>query len=124
MFLQLPTIQINWTTPEFSTLINFDVDEFEQGNNILPWNCKGCEFIDKLDKYILISNLKIISDNKLKTLLTKEPKYQKEKTISFQKAKLDFIAGLNKPIDAWFTEHSHEKNIHWMKIKHNLKIRF
>ena len=31
-------------------------------------------------------------------LFTKGPKYQENKTISFEKAKLDFTAGLNKSV--------------------------
>ena len=56
----------------------------------------------------MISNLRFIRDNKLKT---NESKYEKGKTISFEKAKLQFIAGRNKSIDAWFTKYSHEKKL-------------
>ena len=48
-------------------------------------------------------------DNKLKKLFTKGPKYQESKTISFGKAKVDFIACLNVSIETWYTKHGYEK---------------
>ena len=75
------------------------------------WNCGGSDFIDQHYKHIFTDNLKIIRDNKCRKLFTKEPKFQENKTVYFQKAKLNILSGLNEPVEVWYIKHGHYKNL-------------
>lgn len=52
-----------------------------------------------------------MKDNRLSNLFTKRPKYQGNKTISFGKAKLDIIAGINVSFETWCTKFGYHKNL-------------
>lgn len=66
----------------------------------------------------MTGNFKIIRDNK-KFFSTKGPKNEENKMISFGKAKLDIIAGLNESIETWCTKHGYDKNY---SLKSNIRI--
>ena len=92
----IPTVIYNPEKPIHSWIFNFSttvsnlhIDRFVQVSAILQCNSEGFEFIDQHHKNILTGNLKIISDNKIRNLFTKSPKYYEK--IYFEKAKLDIF---------------------------------
>ena len=54
---------------------NLDVKAFIQDNTILRCNCASSGFIDKDNRHIVTEDLRIDGNNKLGTLLTKDPEY-------------------------------------------------
>ena len=91
----VPTVAYNLENPIYSRIfhfntfmLNLDFDRFMLDSTILSCNYVGSEF----RKHILTSNLKNMRKNKLRKLFIKGPKYRENKTISFEKARLDFIA--------------------------------
>lgn len=88
---------------------NLGVNRFLPGNTILPCNWEVSEFIDH--KHILTCNLKIIQDNNFKKLFTKGPKHRENKTMPFEKAKLETTSGLIEFIETWCSKHDHDKNL-------------
>ena len=66
--------------------------------------------IDQHHKHILAGNLRIIRDNNLKKLSSKESEYGENKTLSFEKIKLDIFAALNGSVETWCTKRGYDKN--------------
>ena len=64
--------------------------------------------MDQHHKHILIGNLKIIRDYKLRNVYTMGPKYIKDEKL---KSQVTHIARLNESNETWFTKHDYEKSL-------------
>lgn len=110
---QLPIIDSNplYRILDFNTFVSkLDVYRFLQNNTILLCNCEGSEFIGQHQKHVLISNLKIMRDSKLRKVIHKGTKYQENNTISSKIVKLDIVAGINDSIETSCTKNGCEKS--------------
>ena len=74
----------------------------------LPCNCKDSPFIDKHHGHVMTGDLNIIKDQKLRTLVSKGPKYREPKSIDWNKARESIYAGVNLCASTWC--HKHNKN--------------
>ena len=98
-------------------------------SSVYIYVCSKISIIDQHHKHILAGNLRIIRDNNLKKLSSKEPEYGENKTFSFGKIKLDIFAALNGSIETWCTKRGYDKNycsksnsrIHHLSMKLNVK---
>ena len=84
-----PTVVYSLTNTVRSKIFNFnkfvsnlDVKAFIQDNTILRCNCASSGFIDKDIRHIVTEDLRIVGNNKLGKLLTKDPEYRGTNNIS------------------------------------------
>ena len=103
-----PTVIYHLTDTIRSKLFNykefvqtFDVDAFLADNSVLPCDCDNSSFTNHDHGHIISGDLNIVSDVKLRNLLSKGPKYREPLPFSCEKAKEDIILGLNSCIEAW-----------------------
>ena len=61
---------------------NLHVKAFLQDSSIFPCSCEFCDYINKNYQHIITSDLRIMKNNKLRKLSTKNPKYRENKNIS------------------------------------------
>ena len=79
-------------------------------SSVYIYVCSKITIIDQHHKHILGGSLRIIRDNNLKKLSSKEPEYGENKTLSFEKIKLDIFAALNGSVETWCTKRGYDKN--------------
>ena len=114
----IPTVIYQLTDSIRSKLFNYkdfvqtlNVDAFIEDNNTLPCDCHNSPFMDSDHNHILTGDLNIISDSKLKALITKGPKYREPLPFSFDKAKSEIILGLDTCIDTWCSKTKFSKSL-------------
>ena len=105
---EVPTVVYKLEDSICSKIFNFnkfikalDLDTFLQDETILPCNCEGSIFTDSHHKHIITGDLRLVTNNKLRKLLVKGPKYREPVTIDFDKAKEEIIASIDIVIDRW-----------------------
>ena len=108
----IPTVVYTLTNPIGSKIFNFnkfvnklDVKAFLDDNSTLPCECSGSQFIDKDHNHVITGNLKIISNNKLRKLFSKGPKYRESKTINYNIARESILSGITSCIELWCNKH-------------------
>ena len=76
-------------------LNELDLVKFSQNSKSIACNCKNYseEFMDKNRGHVL-SNLKIIQNNKLQKIFSKEPKFREPEIIDWYKARLTIHSGI------------------------------
>ena len=77
-----PTVLYSLTEPISTKIFNFnkfvsslDLPAFVKDNTILPCNCKDSPFKDDHHGHIISGDLRIITDNKLRKIFSKGPKF-------------------------------------------------
>ena len=83
---------------------SLDVDAFLQDNTILPCECDHSPFTDAHHAHIVTGNSDIVSNDKLRKLISKGPKYREPQQFSYPKAKDSILSGLDDCIQAWSTK--------------------
>ena len=103
-----PMVVYELTETIHSKLFNYkkfvqsiDVDSFISDSTILPCNCDGSPFRDEHHEHIITGNLEIVSDTKLRKLISKGPKYREPVQFSCNNAKTEILKGIDKCIDTW-----------------------
>ena len=103
-----PTIVYQLTDTIRSKLFNYkefvqsiDVDAFLADNSILPCDCASSSFVNHDHGHIMSGDLNIISDPKLRSLISKGPKYREPLPFSCDRAKDEILVGLDNCIDSW-----------------------
>ena len=66
---------------------NLAIDDFLKDPNILPCNCESSSFTDIHHKHIVTGDLRIISNNRLRKIFSKGPKYRVNRNIDLDKAR-------------------------------------
>ena len=114
----IPTVIYQLTDSIRSKLFNYkdfvqtlNIDAFIEDNNTLPCDCHNSPFTDSDHNHILTGDLNIISDSKLKALITKGPKCREPLPFSFDKAKSEIILGLDICIDTWCSKTKFSKSL-------------
>ena len=112
-----PTVVYQLTDTIRSKLFNYkkfvqslDVDAFLQDNTILPCECDHSQFLNKDHGHIISGDLNIITDERLRALLTKGPKYREPLPFSCVKAKESILVGINSCIDSWSSKSGNTKS--------------
>ena len=67
----------------------------------LPCNCARSPFIDEHHKHVITGDLRIVTNNKLRKLFVKGPKYREPVTINFEEARKEIIDGLEIVVGRW-----------------------
>lgn len=111
----------------FNKFVNsLNLDEFLVNPNILPCECDNSPFVDKHHKHIISGDLRIISNNVLRKIFTKGPKYRQNKPVNLEKAKCCILNGLEDCVDTFCNKHDIHKSVfnEWInKIKAKLNSR-
>ena len=82
--------------------MNILVDEEESFVGNLPsCECTSSEFCDPHHKHIISGDLRIITNQKLRKLLSKEPNYREPKMLNYHKCKLSIESSITSAIDAF-----------------------
>ena len=74
---------------------NLDIDSYLNDKSILPCHCSNSPFVDPHHQHIVSGNLKIITNNKLRKLLSKGPKFRESRPLNWNKAKESIFSGLD-----------------------------
>ena len=105
---EVPMVTYNLQEPISSKIFNYnhfvksiDVQQFLIDDTILPCECTNSPYHDPHHKHIITGDLRIISNNKLRKLFTKGPKYRQPKPLNWNKAKEHVMAGLKSCIGTW-----------------------
>ena len=69
--------------------------DFESGTNIYSCNCSNSEFIDKDHGHIITGDLRVVKNNKLRSLLTKGPNYRLPQTINYNKCQTEICLSVD-----------------------------
>ena len=103
-----PTVVYRLVDSIRTTIFNFskfvrelDVDAFLRDNNILPCNCNSSIYADPYHKHIVSGDLRLISNNKLRKLFTKGPKYREPVSIDLQEAKVELLGCVDELVSSW-----------------------
>ena len=112
----LPMIVYKLSTPISSTIFNFkkfvknlDTNLFIQDNSILPCTCDNSPFKDPYHKHIVSGDLNIVTNNKLRKLLSKGLKYRESKPLNWVKARDSIISGLEECINNYCRDNALNK---------------
>ena len=80
---------------------SMDVDAFLSDETILPCECHTSSFCDQDHKHVITGNLDLVTDLKLRNLISKGPKYREPVQFSCEKATEEVLKGIDKCINAW-----------------------
>ena len=80
---------------------SFDVNSFMSDNSVLPCECEHSQFSNPDHGHVICGDLNIVSDDKLRALFTKGPKYRVPQPFSCSKAKESIVRGLDECISSW-----------------------
>ena len=80
---------------------SMDVDAFLSDETILPCECHTSSFCDQDHKHVITGNLDLVTDLKLRNLISKGPKYREPVQFSCKKATEEVLKGIDKCINAW-----------------------
>jgi len=104
----VPTVVYNLEDSIHSKVFNYnkfvnklDLDAFLRDETILPCNCANSPFIDSHHGHIITGDLKVVTDSKLRNLLSKGPSHREPVTLNFDKAKEEILSGINLLVTKW-----------------------
>ena len=98
-----PMITYKLSLPVSSKIFNFkkfvnklDTNLFIQDKSIFPCYCNNSPFKDPYHNHIVSGDLKIVTNNQLRKLLSKGPKFREPKPLNWSKAKESIVSGLSE----------------------------
>ena len=113
----VPTVVYNLEDSIHSKVFNYnkfvsklDLNEFLRDETILPCNCANSPFIDNHHGHIITGDLKIVTDSKLRNLLSKGPNHREPVTLNFDKAKEEILSGVNLLTFKWADKYKVHNN--------------
>ena len=80
---------------------SIDVNSFLNDNTLFPCDCQNSPFINQDHQHIITGNLEIVSDIKLRKLISKGPNYREPVPFSCSKGKEEILKGIDNCITAW-----------------------
>ena len=103
-----PTVIYNLSSPIYHKVFNFrsflseiEIEEVVNDLNSLPCDCQNSPFKDSHHGHIITGDLRIVSNNKLRKILCKGPKFRENTHVDFNKAKKDITNGIDNCIASW-----------------------
>ena len=131
-----PTVVFSLNPPIRSKIFNFnkfvttlDVEAFLQDESILPCNCSDSPYKDKHHGHIISGDLRLVTNNKLRKLFTKGPKYREKKFVDWEKIEVGLLDSVKKCAKVWCEKNKQDEIIlkEWVLTvsnKINKKISF
>ena len=114
----VPTVVYNLEDSIHSKIFNYnkfvsklDLNAFLRDETILPCNCVNSPFVDDHHGHIITGDLRIVTDSKLRNLLSKGPNHREPVTLDFDKAKEEILSGINLLVNKWSEKYKVHKNI-------------
>ena len=114
----VPTVVYNLGSPTASKIFNFnkfvsslDVENFISNPESIPCPCENSAFRDKHHNHIVTGDLKIVENRKLRTLLSRGPKYRECKTLNFEVAREKVVLGIKECAENFCSSHHLNKNV-------------
>ena len=95
------------------TVSSLDVvvdDEVSFVRNLQSCECEHSEFCDPHHKHVITGDLRVVSNPKLRKLLTKGPNYQEPKTLNYSKCRKEISSSLGVAIDNFAAKFSVNKD--------------
>ena len=99
-----PIICYKYNKPIRNTVFNFNklVSDLDiHANTPESWDCKDSKFIYPAAGHIMTGNLKIISDSRIRYIVSKGPKYRFPSRIDFKKYREEIASALNDFGNRW-----------------------
>ena len=103
-----PVVVYELTDTIHSKLFNYkkfvqsmDVDSFLTDDTTLPCECHASPFRNQDHNHVITGDLEIVTDTKLRNLISKGPKYREPVQFSCAKAFAEILKGIDKCIDTW-----------------------
>ena len=99
-----PIICYKYNKPIRNTVLNFNklVSDLDiHVNTPESWECKDSKFIYPAAGHIIPGNLKIISDSRIRYIVSKGPKYRFPSRIDFKKCREEIASALNDFGNRW-----------------------
>ena len=84
---------------------------FVKDNTILPCNCKDSPFRDDHHGHIISGDLRIVTDNKLRKVFSKGPKFREPRKLDWDKARDSIKSGITDCVTTWCAKHRMSKNV-------------
>ena len=111
-----PMVTYKLGLPISSKIFNFNkfvnslnLDDFLANPNILPCECENSPFSDKNHKHIITGDLRLVSNNTLRKIFSRGPKFREHKAIDLSKAKSCILDGLEDCIENFSSKHGYHK---------------
>ena len=103
-----PTVVFSLDSAVGSKLFNFnkfvsslDVDDFIKDPSKLPCNCGTSSFSNSHHGHIISGDLRLITNNKLRKLFTKGPKYRERKMIDWNNMETALLQSVRECAEIW-----------------------
>ena len=103
-----PTVTYKLSTPIASTIFNFkkfvenlDIESYLKDKSTIPCFCHNSPFADPHHRHIVTGNLKIVTVNKLRKILSKGPKFRESQPKNFDKAMESIVSGLEECVSSY-----------------------
>ena len=99
-----PIICYKYNKPIRNTVFNFNklVSDLDiHANTPESWDCKDSKFMYPAAGHIMTGNLKIISDSRIRYIVSKGPKYRFPSRIDFKKCREEIASALNDFGNRW-----------------------
>ena len=121
----IPTVTMKLTSPIRSKILNYretvsslDIvidDEVPFVRDLPSCECQSSEFCDPHHKHIVSGDLRVVTNQKLRKLLSKGPNYREPKTLNYNKCKREIESSLASVIDNLAGKYHLEKQTftHW-----------
>ena len=113
----VPTVVYNLEDSIHSKIFNYnkfvsklDLNAFLRDETILPCNCANSPFIDNHHGHIITGDLKVVTDSKLRNLLSKGPSHREPVTLNFDKAKEEILSGIKLLVTKWANKYKVHTN--------------
>jgi hypothetical protein len=88
------------------TVDSIDTNDFETfGTGITDCECQNSQFVDENHGHVITGDLRIISNPKLRQLLSKGPNYREPKTINWKKCREGIADGISICSDKMISSH-------------------
>ena len=80
---------------------SIDVDSFLNNTTSFPCDCQNSPFINQDHQHVITGNLEIVSDIKLRNLISKGPNYREPVQFSCSKGREEILKGIDNCIRSW-----------------------
>ena len=95
----------------FNKFVNsLDLDDFINNPTSLPCDCHDFPFADEHHKHIVTGDLRLVTNNALRKIFNKGPKYRDSKTINLNKARTCILNGLEDCVNTFCNKHGINKS--------------
>ena len=116
----IPAVTMKLTSPIRSKILNYREtvsslnivvdDEVSFIRDLPSCDCRSSEFCDPHHKHIVSGDLRVVSNQKIRKLLSKGPNYREPKTLNYNKCKREIETSLTSAIENLANKYNLEKD--------------